>query len=70
MDWEAIGAVREIPGALAVVVSLLYLAQPGTHRFCNTASDIYSASFREFIDQASGNKHGMWRDDDETPQAT
>ena len=48
----------------------MYLAQPGAQRFWETASDIYSASFREFIDQASNKKHSMWRDNDENAQAT
>ena len=36
MNWDAIGAVGEIVGALAVVVSLLYLA--GQIRVSNKAS--------------------------------
>ena len=48
----------------------MYLAQPGTKRFWETASNMYSASFREYVDQVSGKKHSMWRDNTENSQAT
>ena len=47
-----------------------YLAQPGAQRFWETVSDMYSASFREYIDQVSRRKHIIWRDNDENNQAT
>jgi len=48
----------------------MYFAQPGTQRFWETASDAYSTSFREYVDQVSGKKHSIWRDHDENQQAT
>ena len=48
----------------------MYLAQPGSQRFWETASDMYPASFREYIDQVSRKKHSMWRDNDENLQVS
>ena len=39
-----------------------YLAQPGSKRFWETASDMYSVSFREYVDQVSSKSHSIWRD--------
>lgn len=47
----------------------MYLAQPGAQRFWETASDMYPAFFREYIDQVSRKKHSMWRDKDEHKHA-
>jgi hypothetical protein len=59
-DWEKYD--RSIIG--------IYLAQPGTQRFWETAADMYSTSFREYIDQVSSKKHRMWRDDDDNLQVS
>jgi hypothetical protein len=41
-----------------------YLAQPGSQRFWETASDMYSVPFREYVDQVSRKRHSIWRDND------
>ncbi len=47
-----------------------YLAQPGSQRFWQTASDMYSASFREYVDQVSRKRHRIWRDNGGNQRAT
>ena len=46
MDWNAIGAVGEIVGALAVVVSLLYLATQVRHSVKTTKIQIEQAELQ------------------------
>jgi hypothetical protein len=60
MNWEAIGAVGEIVGALAVVVSLLYLAiqvQQGTALskadFFERASESWNTATEPLLDPAN-----------------
>jgi hypothetical protein len=52
MDWEAIGAIGEVIGAAAVVVTLVYLAVQVRHAKSATAdqSRIYQATgVREIV---------------------
>ena len=60
MNWEAIGAVGEILGALAVLLSLLYLAVQIRQ---NTAS-IKSSTFQNAISSISQVSLGIATDDD------
>ena len=48
----------------------VYLAQPGSQRFWEKTSDMYSASFREYVDQVSRKTHSIWRDNDRNQQTT
>lgn len=56
MNWDAIGAVGEILGALAVVVTLFYLARQVRQNTivtrAETTKDLYLASVRSIMDLA------------------
>ena len=55
MDWEAIGSVGEIIGALAVVVSLLYVAGQIRHNTKTSQDEAY----RDIFGQTNINFHVM-----------
>lgn len=44
MNWEAIGAIGEVSGALAVVLTLLYLARQISESRKATIAEIYHLS--------------------------
>ena len=47
MNWDAIGAVGEIVGALAVVVTLIYLAVQTRHSAAATQRQIMQAMYED-----------------------
>ena len=52
MNWDAIGAVAELLGALAVIASLIYLAQQIRHTWRNlenqAENDVYLRTFQAY----------------------
>lgn len=67
MNWEAIGAVGEILGALAVVVTLFYLArqihQSTRVARAETTKDLYLASRKAIFDMAANRDLAeLWAD--------
>ena len=67
MNWEAIGATGEIVGALAVVVTLFYLAQQIRHNTrmarAEMTKDLYLASRTAIMDIASSDRLSeIWAD--------
>lgn len=67
MNWEAIGAVGEIVGALAVVVTLFYLAQQVRHSTrmarAEMTKDLYLASRSAIMDVTSSDRLAeIWAD--------
>jgi hypothetical protein len=67
MNWDAIGAVGEIVGALAVVVTLFYLAQQVKHSTrmarAEMTKDLYLASRTAIMDvTASDRLAEIWSD--------
>ena len=57
MDWDAIGAIGEILGAVAVVISILYLAKQIN---ANTRSMKANAGFEATHSWAEYNQHVAW----------
>jgi hypothetical protein len=54
MNWDAIGAISEIVGALSVVITLIYLAvQVRMSRIQSAAETTYSTKGRRFIRPSS-----------------
>jgi integral membrane sensor domain MASE1 len=67
MNWEAIGALGEIVGALAVVATLFYLAQQIRHNTrmarAEMTKDLYLASRTAIMDIASSDRLSqIWAD--------
>ena len=49
MNWEAIGAVAEIIGAAAVMISLVYLAVQIRHTVRRTAADNLQSTVERWV---------------------
>ena len=66
MNWEAIGAIGEIVGAAAIVVTLIYLATQTKHARQTTQSDMYQrraevrAARHDQLAQSHPEFHRLW----------
>jgi hypothetical protein len=60
MNWEPIGALAELVGALAVVGSLLYVGRQFRHASTQTTHDIYQQTVNNFS-ASPENAELVWR---------
>ena len=49
MNWDAIGAIGEIVGAMAVVATLVYLATQIRHSYRATRASTYQEIYRDYV---------------------
>jgi hypothetical protein len=73
MNWEAIGAIAESLGALAVIVSIIYLAAQVRHTRlqlrAQSEDNITSRSFEAYSPVYEGNNASVFRKGLESPEA-